>query len=115
VCILGGKAVTFWIKLSPTALAIADLVEYHPDGVRQDGFLITRINVPFEFRSKGHGSALLKKILAAADERGEKLWLGITPSDGLSFVQLERWYFRHGFKWVGKHTMMRKPKKGEVK
>jgi GNAT superfamily N-acetyltransferase len=92
----------FGIKLTdPIGLAIIDLVEYHPDGVTQDGWIITRINVPPAHRGKGLARALLAECLRTADDTKTTLWLEIAESDGLSFAQLEAWYLRHGFKNLG--------------
>lgn len=62
-----------------------------------DKFIITRINVPKQHRKKGHGTRLLKQILADADNEGVKLALFCAPSGGLTFRQLVNWYKRHGF------------------
>lgn len=85
------------VKLSGTRIAIADLVDYYGRGK-----IITRINVPAEFRGKGHGTALLKQIIEDADREKIALYLEIQSSDGLSYDELEAWYKRHGFKnWEG--------------
>lgn len=83
---------TFIVNLSSTRIAIADLMEYN------DGMLLTRINVPKTFRGKGIGSKLLKQIIDEADKEKVKLYLTISPSDGLDFEQLEKWYYRFGFR-----------------
>lgn len=96
----------FGVKLTdPIGLAVLDLVEYlveyHPDRVTQDGWIITRINVPPRHRGKGIARALLAECLRRADESKTTLWLEIAESDGLTFAQLEPWYIRHGFRNVG--------------
>lgn len=83
----------FYEKLSPRALAVIDLCDYYGEG-----FIITRINVPKEFRNKGVASKLLQRVLDEADKEKINLWLEISASDGLNYDQLEAWYKRHGFK-----------------
>lgn len=80
-------------RLSSSRIAIADLTDYY-----DDGWYITRINVPKEFRGQGHGRALLKQITDAADQEGVTLHLEIQPSDGLDYEALQAWYIRAGFK-----------------
>ncbi len=82
----------FYEKLSGMSLAIADLVAY------REGMLITRINVPKNFRGSKIGSKLLREITQAADSEGVTLYLEIQPSDGLNRKQLKDWYQRYGFK-----------------
>jgi GNAT superfamily N-acetyltransferase len=83
----------FSIRLSPIKLAIADI--YFDAG--QQHWMIARINVPKEFRGLGHGSSLLRQICAEADQNQAVLALGISPSDGFTFRQLDTWYRRYGF------------------
>lgn len=83
----------YFIQLNTIRTAVADLVDY--DDTTK---LITRINVPKEYRSTGVGSQLLQQIVHDADEEGITLLLEIVPSDGLNFQQLELWYKRYGFK-----------------
>jgi len=81
-------------KLSnPTGLAVLDLVDYY-----DEGYIITRINVPMAHRGKGIGTELLNECITKADELGITLWLEIQSSDGLTYDELEAWYKRHGFK-----------------
>jgi len=85
------------IKLSPVNIAIADLTDYF-----EKGMIITRINVPKEFRGKGFGRDLLNQILTDADKDGVTLYLEILASGEMSYMDLEAWYMRHGFKsWNG--------------
>ena len=81
--------------------SIADLCDYYGQGL-----LLTRINVPKASRGQGHARKLLARILADADAEGIALFLEISPSDGLSFAQLEAWYLRHGFKEVKEPGML---------
>lgn len=84
--------------------SIADLCDYYDRGM-----IITRINVPEASRGQGNGSALLKKICAAADAEGVTLFLEIAPSGPLNFKALQEWYGRYGFKpWLGMYR--RQPK-----
>ena len=72
--------------------AIADLVELDPGY-----FLITRINVPKGYRSRGLASKLLKEILKDADIEGATLEIHPMPSGGLTRKELIAWYKRQGF------------------
>lgn len=74
-----------------THRAIADLMPF------EEGMMLTRINVPRGSRGQGVGSRLLQQVLDDARQEGIPLYLMINPSDGLSYVQLERWYTRRGF------------------
>lgn len=76
----------------PAGLAIADLVELD-DGI----LVISRINVPVAHRGRGHARMLLNSICADADAEGVELRLEISPSDGLGYDALRRWYERHDF------------------
>ena len=92
------------IRLSSYRIAIADLTDYY-----NEGMMLTRINVPKEFRNIKYGTELLGAILTDADKDKVTLFLEISPSDGLDYDQLERWYLNHGFKhWKGIYR--RKPK-----
>lgn len=96
----------YYIRLSNTAIAIADICDYY-----EDGMIITRINVPLVHRGRGHGSALLQMLLDDADKEGVKLWLEINASGELTHEQLELWYTRHGFKnYKGTGVYRRLPK-----
>lgn len=89
-------------QLSLSSIAIADLCDYGGLVGGAEGLILTRINVPREYRGKGEGTDLLKRILADADRDKVTLYLEISPSDGLNWEQLEAWYLRHGFKkWHG--------------
>lgn len=78
-------------------IAIADLCPYYNLGT-----IITRINVPEEFRGKGLGRELLKQILDSADAEKQTLFLEIHASGEMTYADLESWYMRHGFKkWKG--------------
>lgn len=98
----------FVINLSPVRIAIADLVRTGPET-----FVVTRINVPQQFRGKGHGSKLLKMVLDAADEAQVTLELDVYASGPLSDEDLVFWYERHGFvenKSALGYQFCRKPK-----
>ena len=79
-------------KLGSTNLAIADVY-----GNFEDGYMISRINVPKVFRKLGFGSLLLDEICADADREQVVLYLHILPSDGLNYSQLYEWYSKRGF------------------
>lgn len=94
----------YYEKLSPLALAVLDNCDYYGDGR-----IITRINVPKEFRGRGIGHKLLLQCLADADAEGVTLWLEINAYGDMTYEQLESWYKRHGFKGHGIYK--RKPNK----
>lgn len=98
VCVGGFRLKTCYItRLSPVRIAILDCCDYY--GL---GYIITRINVPKDFRGAGHASALLRQCTDAADSEHVRLFLEISPSDGLNYEQLEQFYMRHGFRrWKG--------------
>lgn len=85
----------YTIKLSATRIAIADVCNIDGDPY----YMVTRINVPQQFRGKGIGTRLLKQILDDADKEGVILVLWPQASDGLPTYILEEWYKRYGFKW----------------
>lgn len=94
----------YHLVLSPVKIAILDNCDYY-----SLGRIITRVNVPKEFRGNSHGTTLLKQVLEDADKEGINLFLEISESDGLSYEQLKDWYERHGFKpWRG--IWRRRPK-----
>lgn len=83
-------------------IAIADIVPYC---AIKDAFLITRINVPKEFRNQGYGTKLLLKIIKDATNSKIPLFLDPSPSDGLTKKQLIKWYSKHGFKLLKNGSM----------
>ena len=84
-------------KCSPTRIAVLDACDYY--GLGQ---IITRINVPKEFRGQGIASKLLRECCQKADQAGTMLFLEIAPSDGLGYDALVAFYTRYGFKpWRG--------------
>lgn len=85
---------TYYEETGTVRIAVLDLSRYYGQG-----YIISRINVPFDCRGQGFGTKLLKRITDAADREGQILWLEIQESDGLTYDQLEAWYKRHGFKW----------------
>ena len=84
--------------------AIADLTDYWGRGL-----LLTRINVPVQFRGQGVARRLLARVLTDADAEGITLWLEIMPSGGLSFEELKAWYERRGFRQVFPAVWRRDP------
>ena len=83
--------------LSPVRLAVLDNCDYY--GI---GRIITRVNVPKEFRGKGVASQLLDECCKDADNEQVILYLEIYPSDGLGYDELEAFYMRRNFKrWRG--------------
>lgn len=93
----------------PDVRAIADVCDYY--GI---GRIITRINVPLEHRHKGYAHELLQQILDDADKEHINLYLEISPSDGLTYQELEAWYMRHGFHyWKGIYRRRAAARQGE--
>lgn len=102
------------IYFDPKTRAIADLT-----GIGEmvpKTRTITRINVPADYRGRGLGTRLLKKILADADAFGVALSLEIMPSGPLDYDALEAWYRRHGFRPWKKFPLVfiRKPRKCRI-
>lgn len=102
----------YYHRINTTTLAVLDICDYYSEGAGRKDMIITRINVPFDVRGKGYGTALLKKCLEDADIEGVRLYLEIMQGDelGLTYEQLQSWYERHGFKQLGAGGMfLRKP------
>lgn len=78
--------------------SIVDIVPGTEMGVT--GVVLTRINVPSRYRGKGHGSDILKRVLADADATNTRIFLEPAASGGLDQDSLIEWYQRHGFKWM---------------
>ncbi|NUS02043.1 MAG: hypothetical protein HOV97_05710 [Nonomuraea sp.] len=72
--------------------AIADLTM-----VDETTWELNRINVPAVNRGFGHGSRLLRRVLADADREEATLWLYPHPSGPLDHEALVAWYQRNGF------------------
>ncbi len=87
---------------------IADLLPPHE---LTPGWCISRINVPAEHRGEGHGSTILKRILADADAEKVTLWLEPHPSGPLDYQQLTNWYKRYGFRTHPTGYLVRRPRK----
>jgi predicted GNAT family N-acyltransferase len=96
----------YTILVAPSKIAIADLV---PPGELTRSWTITRIDVPEKFRGKGHGSTLLWSIGRDADRELRSLQLEPSPSDGLDYDALVRWYQRYGFRPTVSGYMKRMP------
>jgi ribosomal protein S18 acetylase RimI-like enzyme len=94
-------------RLGSTALAIADLVA---PGETANHWVVTRINVPRDYRGQGYARQLLQQILDDADSEQVTLAVEVSPSDGLNFGSLVAWYRRYGFKSTAFGYMVRKPK-----
>jgi ribosomal protein S18 acetylase RimI-like enzyme len=60
-------------------------------------FLITRINVPPQYRRRGVATSLLQQVLADADKEGVTLWLEVLSSGDMTDEQLGKWYEKFGF------------------
>lgn len=99
----------YTIQLSPTHLAILDCWK-NTDGY----YIVTRINVPKEFRGCGSGTKLLKMFLDDADKEGVDIVLWVLESDGLSSDELTKWYKRHGFVDFRDQLLIRRPNQSKV-
>jgi len=93
----------YHIRLSPIRIAVLDVC------LVEDFFLITRINVPVEFRSQGYGTALMEKVTEDADLEEVTLALEICPYGELDYDQLQSWYERFGFEEVDGNFFKRLP------
>jgi len=98
-------------------LGIADLVRMDKGfaGFNFDNaWLLTRINIPKKHRGKGFASNLLKRILADADKEAAVIILQISPSDGLQYEELTRWYYRYNFRQHMSGFWFRRPQSNEL-
>ena len=94
------------VKVSekPTRIGIADLGEFTEADLDvtwypRRGQLITRIQVPQQFRGLGYGRELLRQILEDADREKVHLWLYVRQyiDSPLDDGELMEWYGRNGF------------------
>lgn len=77
--------------------AIMDVVSDMTDPTG-NSWLLTRINVPEVHRGKGHGKALLLKLLELADAHKQTISLGVSSSNPkFTNGKLRAWYKRNGF------------------
>lgn len=96
---------TYIINCSKFRIAIGDLHEF------EDGFWITRLNVPLEFRGQGFGRQLINLILSDADKFGATLYLQVSSSGELDNTDISKWYSRNGFVESSLETFqIRRPK-----
>jgi ribosomal protein S18 acetylase RimI-like enzyme len=80
------------------------------EGWRDDpeGYTITRINTPRQYRGEGHASALLRQVCEDADRERATIYLEVLPTGGLNAEKLRAWYGRHGFTRLGHPLVMRR-------
>ncbi len=78
--------------LSYGRIAIADLMPF------RKGYLLTRINVPREFRGNGIGTKLLKLILEDADRTCSIIYVHPSASEPEWQELLVAWYMKFGFR-----------------
>jgi GNAT superfamily N-acetyltransferase len=97
-----------YIRISATALAVLDVVLY----VREPDYIITRVNVPSQYRWQGHGHRLLQRICRMADNRGVTLWIAPAPygPNTMTLAVIRQWYKRHGFENDSTGLMFREPR-----
>jgi GNAT superfamily N-acetyltransferase len=109
-----------YIRIDVVSLAVLDSIDLTECGVplvpgqSTGAHLITRINVPREYRQQGYGRAMLKAACAEADEAGITLFIEALPyADSLMDTDaLTSWYERAGFAVHG-GILRRLPVKGE--
>lgn len=82
--------------------------------VADDRAYIEAIQIPAEFRGRGHGRELLHQVLQWADRCGVALDLQPEEGCGAAF-SVESWYARYGFSWArdegeGINVMRRHPR-----
>lgn len=86
----------YTVRCSDIHIAILDCCDYY-----NRGMIITRINVPQQYRKMGHGAALLKQCLYDADESNTILFLEVLASGEMGRDELIEWYKRYGFRDIG--------------
>lgn len=89
--------------------AVVDLVK-----IGEKVFLITRVNVPEEFRGKLIGTSMLNEVISDADSDGVILNIESRPYGEITVEKKEmliRFYEKFGFKWISDDEyMVREPK-----
>lgn len=73
--------------------------------------MITRVNVPAEYRRQGIATRLMNQVLSDADKDGVTLVLEINPYGEMSWNQLASWYTRLGFVETDGKVFIREPRK----
>lgn len=68
--------------MNQSTRTIADTIPGELIGMDLNTVVISRINVPMQYRGKGHGRTILKRILEDADREGITLCLEPLPSGG---------------------------------
>lgn len=112
----------YYKKLSTTRIAVLDIFQMSIDEVleiceqdievdeTEQFHLISRINVPREYRGQGIGTELLERVLEEADIEEVNLVLEILPfSDGPDYEVLHAWYSKHGFREMGPNGYFWRP------
>jgi GNAT superfamily N-acetyltransferase len=93
----------FILKLSSIHIGILDLVPVYytdPNKLNMLGLqecLVSRINIPSEFRGQGHGTTLLNSCLQYADDNKLVLLIEVSSSGDMTNTQLSNWYRKFGF------------------
>lgn len=95
-------------QVAPHRIAILDLIKKS-----EYSYIISRINVPENYRNLKHGSDLLDQCIKDADTENVTLSLYIYPSGSLNFTELKRWYERRNFIQVSWGFWERQPKKAK--
>lgn len=75
-------------------------------------YILTRLEVGQEIRTKGYAGKLLNLVLSDADKEQATILLSVVPDGtGLGFYQLTLFYMRRGFEFMNDSeiNMIRKP------
>lgn len=65
---------------------------------KTDEFYFNRLFVNPKYRNQGYATQLLTEMLKLIKERNITLQLDINPYGDLDYLELERFYVKHGFK-----------------
>jgi predicted GNAT family N-acyltransferase len=93
----------FILRLSKIRIGILDIVPVYytdPNKLNMLGLqecLVSRINIPSEFRGQGHGTTLLNSCLQYADDNKLVLLIEVSSSGDMTNTQLTNWYRKFGF------------------
>ena len=92
-------------------VAVIDILEM-ATGSRKTckNFLVTRVNVPKEFRRKGIGTEMLNELISDAEKEGVTLYIEPNPYPDVSMtkVELVKFYKKFGFKFISYNEYMKR-------
>lgn len=92
-----GMSTEYTVRLAPGAIARIKLQEVCPDH-----FWIDWVYVPQDWRDRGLGGQLMRRVLKDADAFGVRLSLEARACGGADQAALERWYETFGFVRTGR-------------